>query len=146
VQTADSAGVAFKLADASNFYAFTMDARAGVHTLYIVQGGVWTALSSGAYAIADASASYELTVDYSARSANLSLTIAPTSAPDGNDGASGEGDDLTSTIENLCGSNRASACFLTRLLDYNGDGRTDFLSNYTCGYCSSIHYVGIGTP
>lgn len=86
------------------------------------------------------------TVDYSARSANLSLTIAPTSAPDANDGASGEGDDLTSTIENLCGSNRASACFVTALLDYNGDGRTDFLSNYTCGYCSSIHYVGIGTP
>jgi formylglycine-generating enzyme len=43
------------------------------------------------------------TVDYSTRTGNLSLTIALTSAADANDGATGESDDLTSSIENLTG-------------------------------------------
>jgi Ca2+-binding RTX toxin-like protein len=42
-------------------------------------------------------------VDYTARTANLSLTIAPSTAPDANDGATGENDDLTSSVENLTG-------------------------------------------
>jgi Ca2+-binding RTX toxin-like protein len=42
-------------------------------------------------------------VDYSARTANLSLTLALSSAPDANDGATGERDDLTQSVENLTG-------------------------------------------
>jgi Ca2+-binding RTX toxin-like protein len=42
-------------------------------------------------------------VDYSARTANLSLTIALSSAADTNDGAAGENDDLTASVENLTG-------------------------------------------
>jgi Ca2+-binding RTX toxin-like protein len=43
------------------------------------------------------------TVDYSTRTGNLSMTIALTSAADANDGATGENDDLTQSIENLTG-------------------------------------------
>ena len=43
------------------------------------------------------------TVEFSARAADLTLSLAPGNTVDANDGELGEGDDLTSSIENLTG-------------------------------------------
>ena len=97
----------------SAFYTFTAYGGLGNDTL---QGGDGDDLLSGDEgndtflnaSTADGSDIYvggdgTDTVDWSARTANLSLSIALTSAPAANDGASGENDDLTSSIENLTG-------------------------------------------
>jgi hypothetical protein len=45
-----------------------------------------------------------------------------------------------------CGSAGTTSCWPTALVDFNNDKRVDFLSSYTCGYCSSTHFLGLGGP
>jgi len=45
-----------------------------------------------------------------------------------------------------CGSAEASACWLGDALDFNGDNRLDSINSYTCGSCSSRHYLVRGAP
>jgi formylglycine-generating enzyme required for sulfatase activity/Ca2+-binding RTX toxin-like protein len=49
------------------------------------------------------------------------------------------------SMPSTCGAQGTSPCSPKAILDFNGDGLRDFLDRHTCSFCTSRHYLALGT-